>query len=172
MDLLTLPYPTTQHFEQPFGRSLERSLYITRGFLKARYSNSDDPVTKKKKEYVDELVLMIESHEIAFRQLIVSSETLAEVVISLHRDYTEEQAEECLREVRSNDTFEVMQTSRERFDRAASHFEEIRNKEPNFGEFIDYQVMKDEEIRYVATWDTDFTSFDRISMLPVVRWGT
>jgi hypothetical protein len=31
--------------------------------------------------------------------------------------------------------------------------------------------MMEERIRYVATWDTDFESFDRISLLPLTRWG-
>lgn len=171
MDLLKLPYPTTTHFKQPFDSSLERSLYITRGFLKPRYAEATTPETKKKKEYVDELVQQIKNHDIAFRRLVISSETLTEVAISLHRDYTETEAQECLQEIQSSNMFEVIQTPKERFDGATSHFAYIRNKEPNFAEFIDYQVMQDEGIQYVATWDTDFTNFHRVSMLPVVRWG-
>lgn len=171
MDLLDLPYPTTEHYAQPFGSSFDRSLYITRGFLKPRYTQPTDSKTEVKKQYVDELVRQIENHEIAFRRLVVSSQTLTEVVISLHRDYTEEEAEECLQEVRSSDTFEVLQTSTERFDKAASSFDGTQDKDPNFGEFIDYQVMQDEDIQYAATWDSDFMSFDQISLLPVVWWG-
>lgn len=171
MDLLNLPYPTTEHFQQPFGSQLDRTLYITRGFLKPRYAEPKTPEIRKKKLYVDELARQVQNHEIAFRRLAISNETLTEVAISAHRDYAEEKAEECLQEVRSSDTFKVIQTHRERFDKAASHFERTQDKEPNFGEFIDYQVMRDEEIQYVATWDTDFKSFDEISMLPVVRWG-
>lgn len=171
MNLLDFPYPTTEHFKQPFGSSLDRLLYITRGFLKPRYTNPTTPEMTKKKQYVDELVQQIEGHEIAFRRLVISSQTLTEVAISLHREYTEEEAEECLQEVQSSDTFKVIQTQKERFANAVSHFESVRDKDPNFGEFIDYQVMQDEEIHYVATWDTDFLSFEQISMLPVVRWG-
>jgi predicted nucleic acid-binding protein len=171
MDLLDLPYPTTEHYKQPFGSSLDSLLYITRGFLKPRYTEPTDSETEVKKQYVDELVHQVENHEIAFRRLVISSQTLTEVVISLHRNDTEEEAEECLQEVRSSDTFKVIQTSSEHFEMAASNFEETQDKDPNFGEFIDYRVIQEEEIQYVATWDSDFTSFDQISLLPVVRWG-
>jgi predicted nucleic acid-binding protein len=102
--------------------------------------------------------------------LVLSNETLTEVAISLHRDYTEKEAEECLEEVRTRDMFKVVQTSSDRFDRAASHFIDICGKDPNFGEFIDYQLMADENIQYVSTWDSDFMSFEDISLLPVSRW--
>lgn len=128
MDLLNLPYPTTKHFEQPFGGSLDGSLYITRGFLKPRYADTADSEIKKKKQYMDELVRQIDNHEIAFQRLVISSETLTEVAISLHREYTEKEAEECLQEVRSSDMFDVMPTSKERFDKAASHFKRISDK--------------------------------------------
>jgi predicted nucleic acid-binding protein len=170
MDLTKLPYPRTTHFEQPFGRSLDRSLYVTRDFLKPRYADAADPETKKKERYVDELVRQIENHEITYRRLVISSQTLTEIVISLHRDHSESEAEECLEEVRRSGAFEIVQTPRERFDRAADHFDRVGNKDPNFGEFLDYQVMRDEGVRYVATWDTDFTTFDGIELLPVVRW--
>jgi len=170
MDLLKLPYPTTEHFQQSYGSSLERQLYITRGFLKPRYEDTDDSVIMKKKQYVDELVEEIENYDIPFRQLVLSNETLTEVAISLHRDYTEKEAEECLEEVRTRDMFKVVQTSSDRFDRAASHFIDICGKDPNFGEFIDYQLMADENIQYVSTWDSDFMSFEDISLLPVSRW--
>jgi predicted nucleic acid-binding protein len=172
MDLLTLPQPTAEHYRQSYGSPPDRSLYVTRGFLKMRYVDPDgDGVLQLKKQYIDELVNQIEDHEIAFRNLVISSETLTEVAISLHRDETEADAAECLNEVRNNNTFEIIQTPRDRFDAAASHFEYIRKKEPNFGEFIDYQVMVEKQIRYVVTWDTDFESFDWISLLPITRWG-
>ncbi len=171
MNLLDLPYPTAEHFKQPFGGSLDRLLYITRGFLKPRYANSPSGETLAKNQYVSELIQQIEDYDIAFRKLVISNETLTEVAVSLHRDYTETEAERCLQEVRTSETFQVIQTSRERFDEAASHFESVRNKDPHFGEFIDYQVMQDENIQYVATWDTDFTSFGDISMYPISRWG-
>lgn len=171
MNLLDLPYPTAEHFRQPFGGSLDRLLYVTRGFLKPRYPDSSSNEMAIKKQYIDELIQQIENHDIAFRKLVISNETLTEVAVSLHRDYTETEAEECLREVRTSETFQVMQTSRERFEEAALHFESVQNKEPNFGEFIDYQVIRDKDIQYVATWDTDFTSFENISMYPISRWG-
>jgi len=171
MDLLDLPYPNASHFQQSYGSQLDGSLYITRGFLKPRYADTTDMVTKKKKEYIDELIQQIENREIAFRRLVISNETLTEVAISLHRDYTEKEAERCLREVQSRDVFEVIQTSKERFERAVSHFERLEDKNPNFGEFIDYQVMQDKDIQHLATWDTDFTTFGQITMLPVTRWG-
>lgn len=171
MDLLDLPYPTAEHFRQPFGSSLDGLLYVTRDFLKPKYVDSPSGEILTKNNYVAELVQQIENHDIRFRKLVISNETLTEVVVSLHRDYTETEAEKCLREVRTSETFQVIQTSRERFDEAASHFESVRNKDPNFGEFIDYQVMQDENIQHVATWDTDFTSFEDISMYPISRWG-
>jgi predicted nucleic acid-binding protein len=152
MDLSTLPQPTAEHYRQSYGSPPDRSLYVTRDFLKARYIDPDgDGVLQLKKQYVDELLRQIEAKEIAFRKLVVSNETLTEVVISLHREGTEAGAGECLREVRTNDIFEIAQTSRDRFDAAAGHFEYLRDKDPNFGEFIDYQVMMEEGIRYVAT---------------------
>lgn len=138
-----------------------------------RYVDPDgDGVVQLKKQYIDELVRQIEEGEIAFKNLVISSETLTEVVISLHRSGTEAEAAECLNEVRTSDVFEVIQTPQERFDAAAAHFEYIRNKDPNFGEFIDYQVMMENRIQYVVTWDSDFESFKRISLLPISRWGT
>jgi predicted nucleic acid-binding protein len=172
MDLLELPQPTAEHYRQSYGSPPDRYLYVTRGFLKARYVDPDgDGVRQLKKRYVDELVNQIEDHEIAFRKLVISSETLTEVVISLQRSSTEAAAGECLNEVRTSDVFEISQTPRNRFDAAAAHFEYLHGKDPNFGEFMDYQVMMEERIRYVETWDTDFESFDRISLLPLTRWG-
>lgn len=172
MDLLELPQPTAEHYRQSYGSPPDRSLYVTRGFLKARYIDPDgDGILQLKKQYVDELINQIKAHEIAFRKLMISSETLTEVVISLQRSTTEATAAECLNEVRTSDVFEICQTPRTRFDAAAEHFEYLHGKDPNFGEFIDYQVMMEKRIRYVATWDTDFESFDRISLLPLTRWG-
>jgi len=172
MDLSTLPTPTAEHFQQSFGSPPEKSLYITRGFLKAKFERDPIGQTKKKQSYIQELITLIENKEIAFRQLMVSNETLTEVAISLHRDYTEKEAEECLQEVLSNDVFNVIQTTEERFNEAATHFKDTESKTPNFAEFIDYQVLCDEDISHVATWDTDFTYFGEITMLPNVRWGT
>jgi len=172
MDLSTLPQPTVEHYRQSYASPPDRSLYITRGFLKARYTDPDgDGVLRLKKQYIDELINQIDGKEIGFRKLVISSETLTEVAISLHRGGSEMNAAECLSEVRSNDIFEIAQTSRNRFDAAAAHFEYLNGKNPNFGEFIDYQTMMEEGIQYVATWDTDFTSFDWISLLPTSRWG-
>jgi hypothetical protein len=89
MDLLELPQPTAEHYRQSYGSPPDRYLYVTRGFLKARYVDPDgDGVRQLKKKYVDELVNQIEDHEIAFRKLVISSETLTEVVISLQRSST------------------------------------------------------------------------------------
>lgn len=170
MDLSKIPYPTAEHFRQSYGGSLDRSLYITRGFLKPRYADSPSGNMMAKKDFINELIRLIDEHEIAFRTLVISNVTLAEVVISLHRDYSEAEAEECLQEVRTSEPFQVIHTSGDRFSEAASHFESVQNKDPNFGEFIDFQVMQDNDIQHVATWDNHFTSFEDISLHPISVW--
>lgn len=172
MDLSRLPPPTAEHFRQSYGTPLDRSLYVTRGFLKPRYAPSPDGDMALKKNYVNELIQQISNTELPFRELVISNETLAEVAVSTHRDYTEEAAEDCLSELLSEDKFRVVYTSEARFADAAANFHSRSGKEPNFAEFIDRQVMDDEDIQHVVTWDSDFHSFAGVTMLPISYWGT
>lgn len=173
MDISALPYPNISQFEQ-YGTGRRASkIYIGREFLKFRYhENVTSDATTTKQNYVDEFFELVREIETPFRELHITHSTLVEVVVWLQRNQSEAAAEDCLDEALGDSPIIVQPTTNEVLQSAMDAFTGDTNKDPNFGEYLDYAVMQDNEIKHVLTWDSDFCRFnDTLTMLPHKMWN-
>lgn len=173
MDISNLPYPDLSQFEQYGTHKRASKIYIGREFLKFRYHNDPtDDITVTKQNYVDAFFELVEEIETAFRQLYITQSTLTEVIIWLQRQQSESAAEECLNEALGTSPIVVQPTADTVFRSAMETFVKDTNKEPNFGEYLDYVTMQDVGIEHILTWDSDFCRFgDTVTMLPHKMWN-
>lgn len=110
--------------------------------------------------------------ETPFQKIHISHSTLAEVVIWLQRNQSEAAAEECLAEALGDGPIVVEPMTNEIFQSAVDIFTSDTNKDPNFGEYLDYAMMQDTGIKHILTWDSDFCRFnDALTMFPHKMWN-
>lgn len=173
MDISELPYPNLSQFEQYETRKRASKIYIGREFLKFRYhDNPTDDIATMKQSYVDAFFELVEKVETAFRELHITQSTLVEVTISLQRNQSEAAAEQCLTEALGDSPIVVQPMTNAVFQSAKEAFIGDTNREPNFGEYLDYVTMQKAKIEHLLTWDSDFCQFnDTITMLPHGMWN-
>jgi predicted nucleic acid-binding protein len=172
MDISDLPYPDLSQFEQYGTGRRARKVYIGREFLKFRYhENPTDDTTVTKQNYVDEFFELVVEIETPFREIHITQSTLTEVTIWLQRNQSEAVANQCLTETLGDSPLTVQPTTNAVFRTAMEDFVDDTDKDPNFGEYLDYATMQERErerdIEHILTWDSDFSRFnDTVTMLP------
>lgn len=173
MEISNLPYPDITQFEQYGTSKRAGKVYIGREFLKYRYhEDSMDDTIVTKQNYVNAFFELVVEIEIAFRQLHITHSTLTEVIIWLQRQQSETAAEQCLTEALGDSPIIVQPTTDAVFQSAMDLYIEDTNKDPNFGEYLDYATMQETGIEHILTWDSDFCRFNEtVTMLPHKMWN-
>lgn len=173
MDISDLPYPDTSQFEHYGIDKRPSRIYIGREFLKFRYhENPSDDITVTKQNYVDEFFELVEGIELPFQKVYINQSTLTEVAVWLHRNQSELAAEKCLTEAFGESPLIIEPTTTTVFQSAIDAFVKDSNKDPNFGEYLDYATMQEAQIEHILTWDSDFCRFgEQITMLPHKMWN-
>ncbi len=173
MNISDLPNPDISQFEQYEIKKRASKIYIGREFLKFRYHEDPiDDTTVTKQNYANIFFELVAEIEIPFRNIYITQSTLTEVVIWLQRNQSEAAAEECLTDsMESSSPIIIQPTTDEVFQIAIREFVEDTNKDPNFGEYLDYATMQNNGIEHILTWDSDFCRFgDELTMLPHKMW--
>lgn len=173
MNIADLPSPDLSQFEQYGIQRRASKIYIGREFLKFRYQEGPtDDTTVTKQNYVDEFFELVAEIETPFRELHITQSTLTEVTIWLQRKQSETAAEQCLVEALNDSPIVVRPTTDAVFQSAMEAFITDTNKDPNFGEYLDYETMQETGIKHILTWDSDFCQFsDTVTMLPHAMWN-
>lgn len=173
MEIADLPYPDLSQFEQYGTDTRSSRIYIGREFLKYRYhEDTADDTTVTKQNYINEFFELVAEIETPFQELHITHSTLTEVAIWLHRNQSEDTAEQCLTEASGDSPIVVKSATDEVFQSAIEAFVDDENKNPNFGEYLDYAMMQEYDIEYILTWDSDFHRFnDEVTLLPHKLWN-
>lgn len=165
-----LDSPTSRQYEY-YGTDIppERVL-IGRTFLAgAFYEDYRNEKDRLKFEYGQELFQEMSEQELPYNEIIVTWSTLSSVLAHLD-NRSEDNAEDCLDQFRDSSSYSIHYPKNDVYQTAFEEFASLSGTGPNVFEFVDYLYMIEQGITRYIDWDSDFTYFTDITLLPHDYW--
>lgn len=166
-----LPDPTTIQF-QHWGSVSPSRLLIGRTFLAgAYYTSPKNEEERQKRAYGQELFIEIGQNEIPFDELIVTWHTLSTAIAHLDGKRSDSRAvKECLDRFLNSERFSIHYPEPSIYQKSIDKYQEFEDERPNLHEIADYLHMCEIGVNHYVTWDSDFTAFGDITLLPHKYW--
>lgn len=169
--------PDASCFIQPEMRTPDTDFIIGKKMLEYMFYDDEDidqhnDEEYKMHEYSTALLAFVYETEIPFNTIHVTVEILNIAATAIgHGSNNREAADTCLETVRNSDYFKIHYITETRYLDSVDRFLGFDNREISVSEAIMADIAESEGITHAATWDSDFTRYDFLTLHPRNFWG-